>query len=216
MGTAEIINENKIIAIVRGQSEDNILRIAEALLNGGVRCMEITYNASDKASDEMTAKTVKKLNDTFSGNMLFGAGTVLSEKQVSLTKEAGGQFIVSPNVNTDVIKKTKELKMVSIPGAFTPSECESAHCAGADFVKLFPAINLGAEYLKMLTAPLSHIKFMAVGGITVENAAEFMKAGACSIAVGGDLIDKEAVKNGEFYKITERAKKYMEIINNAF
>ena len=210
MKALDRISENKIIAIVRGQSKENLFKIAEALYDGGVFCMEITYNASKPETDRETADTLAALIEKFGDRMSFGSGTVLNEKQVELTKAAGGEFIISPNVNIGVIKKTKELGMLSIPGAYSPSECQTAHEAGADFIKLFPAVNLGVDYLKAISAPLSHIKFMIVGGVTAENLVDYINAGAVGVGTGGDLINKEAVKNGDFGKITERARQYVE------
>lgn len=212
MNAQDRILKSKIIAIIRGQGRENLFKIADALYNGGVSCMEITYNSSKPETDEETAKTLSMLIEKFGDKMSFGSGTVLNERQVELTRAAGGEFIISPNVNVNVIKKTKELGLLSIPGAYSPSECQLACEAGADYVKLFPVVNLGADYLKAIAAPLSHIKFMAVGGVTAENLVDYMKAGAVGIGTGGDLVNKEAVKNGEFDKITERAKQYVKAI----
>lgn len=207
------ILDSKVIAIVRGYSGGEIMQIAEALLAGGVQCMEITYNAAKPESDIATANIVKKLNDSYGDRMQIGSGTVLTERQAELTHAAGGKFIISPNVNTAVIHKTKELGMVSIPGAYSPSECEEAHEAGADFIKLFPAVNLGVDYVKAITAPLPHIRFMVVGGITAENLGAYIKAGAVGVGTGNDLIIKDAVSEGDFARITERAKKYISAIS---
>lgn len=207
------ILDSRVIAIVRGHSGEEIMQIADALLAGGVCCMEITYNAAKPETDEATADIVKKLNDIYGDRMQIGSGTVLTERQAELTHAAGGKFIISPNVNTAVIRKTKELGMVSIPGAYSPSECEEAHEAGADFIKLFPAVNLGVDYIKAITAPLSHIRFMVVGGITAENVREYIKAGAVGVGTGSDLIIKDAVYKGDFARITERAEKYISAVS---
>ena len=138
--------------------------------------------------------------------MFVGAGTVTSPELVEMTAKAGGSFIVSPDTDVMVIKKTRELNLVSMPGAMTPSEIKVAHEAGADFVKLFPIGNLGAGYLKAVKAPLSHIKMTAVGGVNENNAAEFLKAGASGLGVGGNLAKKEWIENGEYGKLTEAAK----------
>ena len=132
------VEEEKIIAIVRGVDKKDILNFAKAVYEGGIRLLEVTYNAADPSSDEETASKIKLLADEFEGKMLIGAGTVLNEKQVELTKNAGGKFIISPDTNEKVIKKTLELGLVSMPGAFTPTEAQFAHTLGADFVKIFP------------------------------------------------------------------------------
>ena len=172
------IEKEKIITIVRGVEKEKLIPLAWAMYEGGVRLLEITYSANGDTSDEETAKNIETLAKYFGDRMLIGAGTVLSEKQVALTKNAGGCFIISPDTYENVIAKTRELEMVSIPGALTPSEVQSAHRYGADFVKLFPVTSLGTEYVKAIKAPLSHIKMLAVGGVNEKNISEYMKAGA--------------------------------------
>lgn len=137
----QVINrilEEKIVVIVRGIASDKIIPLAEAMYEGGIRALEITYNASNMDDNAEVAGNIKKLVDHFGDRMIIGAGTVLTTKQVELTKAAGGTFIISPNAKEEIIRKTCELGMVSIPGALTPTECIDAHDAGADFVKLFP------------------------------------------------------------------------------
>ena len=137
------IEENKIVVIVRGIDSKKLIPLAEAMYAGGIRLLEITYSANGTVSDDETANNIATLSKHFESRMFIGAGTVLSEKQVQLTKEAGGKFIISPHTNPYVIKKTRELGMVSMPGALTPTEIQAAHCAGADFVKLFPITDMG-------------------------------------------------------------------------
>ena len=206
--TIKEIEANKIIVIVRGVQKDNILDLAEAMYRGGIRLMECTYDATGAISDEQTAENIEMLARNFEGRMLIGAGTVLTEKQIALTAKSGGKFIISPDTNPDIIKKTKELGLVSIPGALTPTEVMAAHRAGADFVKLFPIGVLGTRYIKDISAPLSHIKFLAVGGVSDENMAEFFAAGACGIGVGSAIVNKKLIETGNFEAITDMAKKY--------
>lgn len=200
------IEKYKIIAIVRGVESSKCMKVAEALYAGGIRLMEITYNQSAPESWETTAKAIGDIAEAFKGKMFAGAGTVTSTKLVELTAAAGGRYIISPNTNTDVIRKTKELGLISIPGAMTPSEILTAHEAGADFVKLFPASDLGISYLKAIRAPISHVKLMATGGINEGNAKAFLDAGASGLGIGGGLANKKAIEAGEFEKLTEAAK----------
>ena len=158
--------------------------------------------------DEETAKNIEMLAKHFDDKMFIGAGTVLTESQVELTKKAGGKFIISPDTYPEVIKKTNSLDMVSIPGALTPSEIQEAHRCGADFVKLFPITSLGAEYVKAVKAPLSNISLLAVGGINENNIADYLKAGVCGFGVSSNIIDKTLLAKGDYAKITELAKKY--------
>jgi len=185
------IEENKIITIVRGVESCKLIPLAEAMYEGGIRLLEITYSANGSVSDEETAKNIEILSKHFEGRMFIGAGTVITEKQVELTKQAGGKFIISPDTYENVIRKTRELDMVSMPGALTPSEIQLAHRYGADFVKMFPITNMGIEYVKAVKAPLSHIKLLAVGGIDENNMADYLKAGVCGFGIGSNIVNKK-------------------------
>lgn len=136
------IEENKIIVIVRGVDKENLIPLAEAMYEGGIRLLEITYSATGAVSDEETAANIRMLSDHFEDRMFIGAGTVLSTKQVKLTRDAGGKFIISPDTCKEVIELTSQLGLVSMPGALTPTEIQAAHRFGADFVKLFPMTSL--------------------------------------------------------------------------
>lgn len=192
----QILNE-KIIMIVRGVPANQLADLAEAMYRGGIRLMECTYDASGKVSDEQTAEAIGMLSRRMEGRMLVGAGTVLAEQQVLLTKQAGGKFIISPDTNEQIIRSTKESELVSIPGALTPSEAMVANRAGADFVKLFPASTMGPAYVKAVRAPLSHIRFLAVGGVNLTNLSDFLAAGACGVGMGVGAAEKRALANGD-------------------
>ena len=209
----QTIKTNKIIAIVRGVESSRLIPLAEALYDGGIRLMEITYSADGSVSDSETADNIGSLTKHFKGKMYIGAGTVLTEDQVKKTFNDGGQFIISPNTDSEVIKYTKKLGMVSIPGALTPSEAETAKLAGADFVKLFPITSMGASYVKAITAPLSHIPFLAVGGVTPQNVREYLDAGVCGFGIGSNIINKDYIGSGDYGKITELAREYFSAIN---
>ena len=200
------LEENKLVAIVRGVEAETCVKIAQALYDGGFRLMEITYDQKNPASWETTAKTIGAVAEAFAGKMHIGAGTVTSVELVELTHKYGGQFIISPDTNAAVIRRTLELGMVSIPGALTPTEVMTAHKAGADFVKLFPAGCFGPGYVKAVKAPLSHIKLLVVGSIDEKNVASFLSAGACGAGVGGNLVNKAWVEAGQYDKITEVAR----------
>jgi len=206
------IEEEKIIVIVRGVESEKLIPLAQAMYDGGIRLLEITYSANGKVSDEETAQNIKLLAEHFEGKMYIGAGTVLNEKQVELTKAAGGKFIISPDTNTDVIKKSRELEMVSMPGALTPSEIQEAYRAGADFVKMFPITNMGTEYVKAVKAPLSHIKLLAVGGVDDTNMADYLKVGVSGFGVGSNIIDKKLLADEDYAGITKLAQKYVAVV----
>ena len=206
------VEDEKIITIVRGVAKEKLIFLAEAMYAGGVRLMEITYDASGVVSDVETAKNIEMLRERFDGKMYIGAGTVITEKQVELTKSAGGQFIISPDAYSKVIEKTRELEMVSMPGALTPSEIQAAYRHGADFVKLFPITNLGTEYVKAIKAPLSHIKMLAVGGINEKNIAEYLRAGVSGFGIGSNIVNKKLIDENDFDGISKLAAKYREAI----
>lgn len=207
------ILEEKIIVIVRGIKSESVIPLAEAMYAGGIRLLEITYNASNPDKDLEVADNIRRLTEYFGDRMLIGAGTVLNTEQVELTKEAGGKFIISPNMNAEVIKRTCELDLVAIPGALTPTESVAAHEAGADFVKLFPITNLGSGYVKAMKAPLSHIRFLGVGGIDETNMEEYLKAGVCGFGIGSNIVNGKMIEAGNFDAITELARKYTSLFH---
>lgn len=202
----QTIRDNKLIAIVRGAEPEKCMPIAQALYDGGFRLMEITYDQKHPETWEATAKAIGNLAKAFAGKLYVGAGTVTCTELVELTHKYGGQFIISPDTNPEVIRLTCQLGMVSIPGALTPTEVMTAHRAGADFVKLFPAGNFGAGYVKAVKAPLSHVEMLVVGGVDEKNIAGFLAAGAAGAGIGGNLVNRQWIAAGEYEKITEAAR----------
>ena len=158
------------------------------------------------ASWQATADVIGELAKEYEGRMFVGAGTVTNVELVEMTARAGGTFIISPDTDPDVIRKSKELGLVSMPGALTPTEIKAAHNAGADYVKLFPADVMGAKYIKAVRAPLGHIKLVATGGINEKNLADFLAAGVSGAGIGGNLANKAWINAGEYDKITEVAR----------
>ncbi len=209
------IEREKVIAIVRGAGAEACRKVADALYRGGIRLMEITFDQNHPDSFPATAGAIAEIAKTYEGRMLVGAGTVTTPELVDLTARAGGRYIISPDVNEAVIRRTRELGLVSLPGAMTPTEILTAHRAGADFVKAFPAGELGTGYLKAVRAPISHVKLLAVGGINERNAAAFLKAGAVGLGVGGNLANKEWIAAGDFDKITAAARILLEAVQTA-
>ena len=209
------IEREKVIAIVRGAGAEACRKVADALYQGGIRLMEITFDQNHPDSFPATAGAIAGIAKTYEGRMLVGAGTVTTPELVDLTARAGGRYIISPDVNEAVIRRTRELGLVSLPGAMTPTEILTAHRAGADFVKVFPAGELGTGYLKAVRAPISHVKLLAVGGINERNAAAFLKAGAVGLGVGGNLANKEWIAAGDFDKITAAARILLEAVQTA-
>lgn len=206
------ILDKKIIAIVRGVDEEQALKIAKALYEGGVTMVEVTFNQKNPAQFVNTANAIRAINAELGDKMLVGAGTVTSVELVEMAADAGAKYIISPDADVEVIKKTRELGLVSLPGAYTPTEAKQAYNAGADMVKLFPCVGDAPAYLKAICAPFNHIPFLAVGGVNADNAADFIKAGAVGVGVGGSLVNKKWADAGEYWRITEEAKKFIKNI----
>jgi len=203
----EILNK-KLIAIIRGAREEQALAAVRALADGGVSLVELTFNQTKPETFAGTANAIRNIRDCLGDRVTVGAGTVISVEQVELAAQAGASYIISPDTDEAVIRRTRELGLVSLPGAYTPTEAKQAHNAGADFVKLFPCLD-GPEYLKAILAPLSHIRFLAVGGITAENAKAFLQAGAAGLGVGGGLVNKKLLDAGDYIRIKENARRFI-------
>ena len=165
MTALEWVQRSKIIAIVRGLPKEYMTRLAEALYAGGIDLMEVTFHQQKPETWKDTAAAIAAVDSCMEGKMLVGAGTVLTLEQLDMARDAGANYIITPNTNCDLIRRVKEYGLLSFPGAFTPSEIVEAYEAGADAVKVFPVGNLGPSYIKAIKAPLSHIPLMAVGGV---------------------------------------------------
>ncbi|MBQ8232167.1 MAG: bifunctional 4-hydroxy-2-oxoglutarate aldolase/2-dehydro-3-deoxy-phosphogluconate aldolase [Lachnospiraceae bacterium] len=209
---ANVLMQKKIVTIMRGVSGEKALRAAEAIANGGLKFLEVTFDPSGRISQKETAATISALSKEFGTVLHIGAGTVLTVEQVEAAREAGAEYIISPDTDARVIKRTKECGMLSLPGALTPTEIKSAHEAGADFVKLFPVDNLGAGYIKAVKASLNHVKYIAVGGVNLENLKEFENAGAVGFGIGSNILNKQMIEENNFAGITDLAKQYAELV----
>ncbi len=206
METKNYITENKLIVIMRGLEKDQALRCAEAMYQGGIRLIEVTFDATKPES--VTGEMIADMCKTFGTDLCIGAGTVVTENQLTCAVKNGAKYIISPNTDEKIISMTKKLGAVSIPGALTPSEAVSAHTAGADFVKIFPVGALGSNYIKDISAPLGYIDFLAVGGVNLTNMEHFIKQGAKGVGIGGNIVNLEYINNCQYDKICELAKSY--------
>ena len=204
------VRDGRIIAIIRGFAPDVCLKLAEAYAEGGIRLVEVTFNQKAPETWSGTVAAIKAIRERFAGAVRAGAGTVLTEEQLSMCIDAGGEYMITPNVNTALIRSCVDKGLVAMPGALTPSEAVDAWDAGASFVKIFPAGSLGTGYVKAIRAPLSHIPFLAVGGISPDNVADFMRAGCVGAGVGGNLTNKEWIAAGEWDKIAATARELVE------
>ena len=201
------VRARKVVAIIRGFAPDVCLKLSEAYAKGGIGLVEVTFNQKAPETWKDTATAIAAIRDRFAGDVRVGAGTVLTAEQLTLCEQAGGEYMITPNVNVDLIRDCVRRGLVAMPGALTPSEAVAAHDAGASFVKIFPAGSLGPGYVKALVAPLGHIPFLAVGGISPDNVADFMAAGCVGAGVGGNLTNKAWIAAGEWDRITGVARR---------
>lgn len=205
----ELIKESGIVAILRGIERKKTLKVTEALLDGGIKCIEVTFN-TPKAE-----KMIEDIKEEFGGDVLVGAGTVTDEETAKIACEAGAEFILSPSLHKDLIRYCKENEIISIPGAYTPTEIVMGDKWGADIVKVFPAGAVDPKFIKLLSGPLDNIDLMAVGGIDLENVESYIKNGCISVGVGSSLINKRYIENEEYNLLADLAKTFMEKIKKA-
>lgn len=207
-----LVKKTRLVAILRGIPLDKAVPVAQALYEGGVRVLEFTFDHDDPACVEHTCQRVSMVREALGDKLMLGCGTVLTPEEVRKAREAGAQIIISPSVEVDVIAETRKLGLVSMPGVLTPTEITAAYRAGADFVKLFPAGVLGVGYVRAVRGPLGFIPMTAVGGVRPENVAEFLDAGCAGFGVGSEMVQKAAVKNGDYEAITRRAREFVDAI----
>ncbi len=201
----KMIIETGVVGVIRTKSSQKLLRVAEAIREGGVKCIEVA----------MTTPNALEVIKEVAGNVedvLIGAGTVLDAETARAAILAGAEYLVSPTTDLDMIKMCKRYDKVVAPGAFTPTEIMTAWQGGADIVKVFPAARLGPKFLSDVKAPLPQVKLMPTGGVSQENAAEFIRKGADVICVGSALIDKKAIAEGNFKVLTEKAKTLIQAV----
>lgn len=196
-----------IIPVLRARSADEGRALVEALVAGGITVMEVTMTVPG------AVKLLRSLRQDYGQELLLGSGTVTDAAQAETTIEAGAEFVVSPSFHPDVVAMTRQLGKVSIPGALTPTEVITAWRAGADYVKIFPCSAVGgAPYLKSLLAPFPELRLIPTGGVTLETASDFLKAGARALGVGADLVNAAALAEGKPEKVTATARAYLEIV----
>ena len=206
------IKEEKLVAILRGVPMDRIDGVVGALVRGGVKVLEFTFDHAEPDCVKANAEKIRRTVEKFGDQVLVGCGTTLTVEEVEAAYKAGACLMISPNVDEAVIRRAKELNMVAMPGALTPTEIVAAYNMGADIVKLFPAGELGLGYIKAVRGPLKHIPMSAVGGVKPENVSEYLDAGVCGFGVGGPLVLAKAVKSGDDAAIEERAKAFTDAI----
>ena len=196
--------EGAVVPVVRASSEEAALKAVEAIASGGIRAAEITMTVPG------AVRVLEKLAGRFGGNLLVGAGTVLDPETARACILAGAEFIVSPSLKLATMEMAKRYSKPVFPGALTPTEVLTAWEAGADAVKIFPCGNVGgARYIKALKGPFPQIEMIPTGGVNLETIGDFLKAGACAVGVGGELVDAKLIAQGRFDAITERAREFV-------
>ena len=204
------ITEVGIVPIVRTSSAEGAIQAVEAIYNGGVRAAEVTMTVPG------AIHVLEKLADRFGGKLILGAGTVLDPETARACMLAGAEFFVTPSLRLSTIEMAKRYSKVICPGALTPTEVLTAWEAGADMVKIFPCGNVGGpKYIKALKGPFPQIEMVPTGGVNLETTGDFLKAGACAVAVGSELVDAKTVKEGRFDIIENRAHQYLAAIATA-
>ena len=206
----QLIRDTGLIPVVRAETSELAIRAVEAIKAGGVRVLEVTMTVPGAIA------VIEQLAATFGHEALIGAGTVLDPETARKCIQAGAQFIVSPALNEETIAFCRTNEVAVFPGALTPTEVLRAWNAGADAVKVFPAGAVGgASYLKALKAPLPQVELIPTGGVSLSTAADLIRAGAMALGVGADLVDTKALREGHDQVVTERARQFLEIVQEA-
>jgi 2-dehydro-3-deoxyphosphogluconate aldolase/(4S)-4-hydroxy-2-oxoglutarate aldolase len=204
------IREIGIVPIVRTTSAESALRAIEAIYAGGIRAAEITMTVPG------AVKALEKLADQFGDKITLGAGTVLDPETARICMLAGAQFFVTPALRLATIEMAQRYSKPIFPGALTPTEVLTAWEAGADAVKVFPCGNVGGpKYIKALKGPFPQIEMVPTGGVNLDTTGDFLKAGACAVAVGGELVDAKTIQAGKYEVFTERARQYLAAVAQA-
>jgi len=199
--TLQRLSDSPVIAVIRMNDTSKLMNVIEALSDGGVKFIEITFTTPNAAD------IIKDISKKLSSDSIVGAGTILDPETARTAILAGAKFVVGPVLNVETIRLAHRYDIMMLPGAFTPTEILTAWEYGADVVKVFPATELSPKFFKDIKGPLPQIRMLPTGGISVDNAGEFIKAGAFAVAAGTDLVDKVAIANDKFEIITEKAKK---------
>lgn len=195
-----------IVAVVRASDSQQLVEVVRALADGGVTVVEITMTTPGAL--EVIREAKKALGD----RVLLGAGTILDTETARAALLAGAEYLVSPALNLDVIRLCQRYNKLVMPGAFTPTEILAAWEAGADIVKVFPAEVVGPPFFKAMQGPLPQIRLMPTGGVDLTTAASFLKAGACCLGIGGQLVEPAAVARRDFDRLRDLAKQYVQIV----
>lgn len=196
------IKKEKIVSIIRADSTTNLEATVDSLYKGGIRIVEVTKNTPG------AMKGIEKIQNLYP-DLLVGAGTVLDPETARQAILSGADFLLAPTLNTDTLAMANRYNVLLVPGILTPTEALTAYEHGARMIKVFPIRNLGASYISDIKGPLNQLNVMAVGGVSLTNAEDLLKAGSCSLGVGSSLVDQKLVAKKEFSEIENRAKRFV-------
>lgn len=195
----KILNE-KVVAVIRIKEEEKLKKVIDAIYEGGISVAEITMTVPN------ALRLIKKMSKELDKNITLGVGSVLSESIAEDAIKAGAKYVVSPILRKEIIETSHKLDVPVMPGCFTPTEIQTAYEYGADVIKVFPADIVGMPFFKAILAPLPHLRLMPTGGVSLTNAGDWLKMGACAVGIGSALLDKKAIQEENYSKLTENAR----------
>lgn len=198
-----------VIAVVRAQKTEQVLPLAEALLAGGVTCIEVTMSTPNAID------AIRQLSQSAGSRAIVGVGTVLDAATARAAIDAGAEFVVSPIMRREIAEVARELERPVMLGAFTPTEAQAAHEAGSDFIKIFPADALGPSYIKAILAPLRHLRIIPTGIAKPDDIAAFIKAGCVAVGLGSLLVPQQALREGNWSEFTRLARQFVQAVAQA-
>jgi 2-dehydro-3-deoxyphosphogluconate aldolase/(4S)-4-hydroxy-2-oxoglutarate aldolase len=211
MNKKQILDEifkRKAVAVLRVKEEDKLKKVIQAIADGGVSVAEITMTVPN------AIKLIEKMSQELDENIIIGVGSVLSKEVAEDAIKAGAKYVVSPILKKEIIEMAQKYDVPVMPGCFTPTEIYLAFEMGADIAKVFPADVVGMPFFKAILAPMPHLKLMPTGGVSLTNAGEWLNVGACAVGIGSALLDDKAIKEENYFKLTENAKTIMDSINS--
>lgn len=205
----DAIEASGVVAVIRMKEADRLLKVIDAVRQGGVQCIEITMTVPG------AVRIIAELTQSVPENVFVGAGTVTDAETARAVIDSGAKFVVGPVLSLDVLEVCRARDVAGIPGCFTPTEIHAAHKAGAEIIKLFPATSVGPKYIKDLLGPFPHLKLMPTGGVTIDNVGEWIRAGAVAVGIGSDLLDKKAISEERYDALSGRARQMVQNILDA-
>ena len=211
MNKKQILDEifkRKAVAVLRVKEEDKLKKVIQAIADGGVSIAEITMTVPN------AIKLIEKMSNELDENIIIGVGSVLNKQTAEDAIKAGAKYVVSPILKKEIIETAQKYDVPVMPGCFTPTEIYSAFEMGADIAKVFPADVVGMPFFIAILAPMPHLKLMPTGGVSLTNAGDWLKSGACAVGIGSALLDDKAIKEENYFKLTENAKTIMNSINS--